>query len=226
MGVMTSTSSREKSTVARPFDHFIVAAADLEPMAADFLQRAGVTPTPGGNHPGRGTRNALLSLGESIYLELLATDRSQPLEGTMGAQLALLTTPQVFGYMMKGSDLDEVQAILARHQVEADLFEATRTTPEGKTLRWRLVVPRANRFGCVVPNFIDWGGSEHPSAVSAAGCKLLAFSLGHPRAEELGALLRELDCAIGVEPASSPTQRLSIATPQGPLTLTSTGWSS
>jgi hypothetical protein len=58
-------------------DHIIYAAPDLERAIGDLHDAYGVSPTPGGRHPGFGTRNALVGLGEEMYLELVSIDREQ-----------------------------------------------------------------------------------------------------------------------------------------------------
>ena len=77
-------------------DHFIYAGRDLDSLIADFATLTGVTPGKGGRHPGLGTRNALTSLGDDLYFELLATDPEQKasLAGTMGGRIEALPSPR------------------------------------------------------------------------------------------------------------------------------------
>jgi len=203
----------------RPFDHFIYAARDLEPMCRAFEDLSGVKPGPGGSHPGLGTRNALASLGDSVYLEFLATDPAQPSGGTLADPIRSFTIPRLFSYMVRTGDLELVQQQLAKHGIESDLFGASRSAPDGSTLRWRLLFPRQHRFGELVPRFIDWMDTRHPATTSVAGCRFESFEVGHPDAAALAALLRDLETEIRVQTAEQPYLRLTIGTPRGSLVL-------
>ena len=189
-------------------------------MSAQFERLTGIAPGRGGRHPGLGTHNALASLGRDVYFELLAVDPTQKdqLDGTMGGRIEVLPSPRLFAYMLKGQDLGDSRRCWRRNGIAADLFDASRTTPDGRTLKWRLLVPHDNPLGDFVPKFIDWLDTPHPSTTFVSGCTYDRFEIGHPDAAELGALLRALE--VTVERADRPYFRLRIDTPKGLLNLT------
>jgi hypothetical protein len=203
--------------MAATLDHFIYAGRDLEAMSAQFEPpvrrrqrrlRVGIQRSP---------------LGGDVYFELLAVDPTQKdkLEGTMGGRIDALPSPRLFAYMLKGQDLAEQQKVLAGHGIGADLFDASRNTPDGRTLKWRLLVPHANPLGDFVPKFIDWLDTPHPATTSNPGCTYESFVIGHPESERLCGLLTALGTSIPVETSDRAHFRLRIGSPKGPVTFVS-----
>ena len=58
-------------------DHLVVAGTDLSALVAWWINQTGAAPVPGRAHVGLGTRNALVGLGESSYVELISPDPMQ-----------------------------------------------------------------------------------------------------------------------------------------------------
>ena len=58
-------------------DHIIWAVPDLDKGTQLFEEMSGVKPAYGGAHPGRGTRNCVVSAGEGAYFEIIAPDPAQ-----------------------------------------------------------------------------------------------------------------------------------------------------
>ena len=77
------------------FDHAQIAVADLEEAAQHYEKELGLTALTGGHHPGRGTANRIIPLG-NCYLELIAVvdaEMASRIPGSMRVAAAASGTP-------------------------------------------------------------------------------------------------------------------------------------
>lgn len=204
-------------------DHVLLGAADLDRAMAWFEARTGVKPVFGGVHPGRGTRNALASLGGRQYLEIIAPD---PAQKAFSFQLDLrkLQAPKIVNWAVASDDVDIPTAIAAKAKYAVyGPQEGSRMRPDGAMLQWRTVgvlAPFRDAEVDPMPFFIQWGsGVKHPSEDSPAGCRLAAFELRHPEAAALRALLAVFDIDAVVAQADRPGLTATLDTPRGKVML-------
>src|SRR5712691_3218109 len=74
--------------VALELDHVPIAVADLAAAAREIEARHGLASIPGGRHPGWGTANRIVPLGEA-YLELVAiVDEAEAAQSPFGRWVA------------------------------------------------------------------------------------------------------------------------------------------
>src|SRR5712671_2639260 len=105
-------------------DHVLLGCADLDRTIDFVAQAVGVHAAFGGVHPGRGTRNALLALGERRYLEIIAPDPKQDgIEGFAQKQVAhlkQLASPHLIGWAAHPGDLEKFSVRLREAGIAFD----------------------------------------------------------------------------------------------------------
>jgi hypothetical protein len=205
------------------FDHLLFGVSDLDHGIDWFERSAGVRAVMGGVHPGRGTRNALLSLGGLHYLEIIAPDPSQTV-GDRQFQLSALTEPRLINFAVRTNDINSTAVSLRRAGVHAiGPKDGSRRTPSGALLRWKtLGVESHFQSGEInpIPFFIEWASdSTHPSKNAPAGCVIEDLRFEHPRADELTAALRAIGLEANVATADQVRIVAMIQAPKGRFEL-------
>lgn len=184
-------------------DHIILGCRDLDEGIAYIKKVSGYQAAPGGSHPGRGTRNALLKLATRCYLEILAPDPAQS-ELTWHQELPRLTKPLLVGWAEPARNLEGLAAHLrAKGMACGGPFPGSRTKPNGEVLRWKLVTLEDDKKG-ILPFYIEWAAdSGHPADDAPGACLLLSISrVGHVnQAPSPGP-----DFHLVADPSASPAQ--------------------
>ena len=206
---------------AEALDHLIVAVADLDRGIAWLEEKSGVRAMIGGSHPGRGTRNALLSLGAGHYLEIVAPDPAQPesKEGQV-AEMAKLERPLLGGWAVTSTGLAaELERIRANGLEMQGPFPGGRDRPDGGKLSWQTAFV-SGPLGTSLPFLIEWGAdSPHPSADAPLVGQLVALIIVHPEPAAVRAALEKLGLDCPVEKGEAFALRARIATLRGTLDL-------
>jgi len=179
-------------------DHVMLGIADLDRGIRELESLTGVRAVYGGEHPDRGTHNALVSLGSDTYIEIIAPRAGATVSPDL-AGLAKLEHLTPVGWAVGAS----------REQVERAGVKTTapragsRKQPSGDVLHWEtfgLAQPLDN-----APFFIRWRDpAKHPAKTSPGGCSLGGIEFDDPKAEELTHVIRALglDFPVSSGPAA------------------------
>jgi hypothetical protein len=202
-------------------DHLVYATPDLN-LGIDTIEKVlGVRATPGGQHPGLGTRNALVALGPSSYLEIIGPDPEQPKPaGRRRFGIDELKAPRIVRWVAKGTELEKVVAAAAGKGIKLGaVIPGSRRRPDGVVLAWRYTDPATEVADGLVPFFIDWGTSPHPSATAARGATLISVRAEHPDAERVQKMINALGFDLRVQKGSAPAIIATIDSPKGRVEL-------
>jgi len=206
-----------------PIDHLVFATHDLAEgieLAEDMLSLRAVH---GGSHQGLGTSNAHISLGNRCYLEIIGPDPDQPdFDGVRPFGIDELEHPKLMSWAARRSELSGFVKMANAKGVElSDVISMTRITPEGNTLEWELSFPleTSSNQVMVVPFFIDWGTSPHPTSHRMKSAQLLALELIHPDPDNLAKTAQVLELDVNVSIGAEPKLNARILCPSGEILL-------
>jgi Glyoxalase-like domain len=204
-------------------DHILLGCNDLQ-RGIDFVeQRTGVRAAFGGVHPGRGSQNALLSLGIRRYLEIIAPDPQQTAsQSELPAKLKKLSEPRLVGWAAHPGDLQVLAADLAKAGIAAEgPTPGSRKRPDSSLLHWKTLNLKDDANG-LLPFFIEWSpDSAHPATDAPSGCQLLRFELLTPDPAALAKITARIMLAAPAAKGSSPQLHAVISGPNGQLDITS-----
>jgi hypothetical protein len=147
-------------------DHVIYAVGDLDIAAARFADELGLGSVAGGNHPGWGTANRIVPLGQD-YVELIGVvDRAEAAASAFGRGVmeAVAGGDRPMGWAVATDDLQSVAS-----RLDLEVVRGSRTLPDGSTLSWRLAGVAHAMVTGGFPFFIEWDGPPdvHPGAAGA-----------------------------------------------------------
>jgi hypothetical protein len=212
-------------SVPTDLDHILLGVNNLDRGIAWMEDHSGVHAMFGGVHPGRGTRNALLSLGPRRYLEIIAPDPVQLSSAdhakNMGDFLKPFEQPRLIGWAVHTSNLAALvqKAAAAGISIE-NPRDGSRARPDGKVLRWKAFNLKQD-FDGVFPFFIEWSASSvHPSQDAPAGCTLHQFSIESPAAQDVYATAGKFGLDLDVKQGNKPLLRAHITGKKGAFELT------
>ena len=201
-------------------DHLVYATPDLDATIERLEQLFSVRAAIGGQHPGWGTKNALLSLGPKAYLEIMGPDPTQP-EPKQPRPFGMdtMSKPRLMTWVARTDDIQSVIDRAKRQELDlGELQEKSRKKPDGSILKWTMTDLRKNRKDGAVPYFINWGDSEHPAENSPKGCRLIKLEVTHPDAKRVNELLKNLgiDLKVGL---GTVALKATIESPKGQIVL-------
>lgn len=211
------------SGVLAQVDHLVYTVPDLKAGIDAAEKLFGVHATPGGQHPGLGTRNALIALGPHSYFEIIGPDPDQP-RPAGGRRFGIddLKGPHLMTWVAKGTSLEKFAADAKAHGVDLGaVIPGSRKRPDGVVLSWTYTDPQIVLADRLIPYFIDWGSSPHPSATAAKGVTLVGLRAEHPDAERVQAMLKPLGLRLVVTRGPKPSLVATFDSPKGRVELKS-----
>lgn len=202
-------------------DHILYGTPDLEQGMQEVEDLLGVKPIVGGRHPDFGTHNALLSLGKTTYLEIIARDPGLPVpERGVLFGLDELENSRLITWVLRSELIGELVEQAQSSGLElGELKSGSRQKPDGTVLSWRSTDPFAMPFDGAVPFLIAWGLMPHPAGGSPKAGQLAGLRLEHPRPEAVQEALGALDVEMQVRKAPRMALIATIQTDQGEVEL-------
>jgi hypothetical protein len=218
-GAVAHAAPPEPRAAEAHVDHLILGARDLDEGIRRFEERTGVRPKVGGEHPGRGTRNALVSLGSSLYIEILAPQVNAPDTG-MAAELRQRADLTPYGWAVFVPDVEAARKRLGDAGFGlSEIFPGSRARPDGTLLEWKTFeITKPEVPG--LPFFIRWGdGTTHPSQDSPSGCRLERLRVVTPDVDGLRRLFAALALDVTAEKGLKPGLDIALRCPKGTVEL-------
>lgn len=205
-------------------DHIVIAADKLA-NGIDYVTAAlGISPAPGGRHLRMGTHNALLSLGPSCYLEVIAVDPSlpdpdRPRWFRLDEQIIrerLKKGPFLHHWVVRTKNIEKLR------RVAPERFGPVVPMNRGN-LDWLITIPEDGSLpaGGILPSLIQWSDVEPAPLLPDQDLRLHSLRINTDAVDEVENILEQLNIVQPVTVVTAAENSLSATfeTPDGTRTI-------
>lgn len=206
----------------RTIDHLVYAVPNLEDAMESIGQQLGIHPVFGGHHETKGTKNALLNLGNGCYLEILSVDESNTsIDPPRWMGVDLIKSARMTRWALKSSTIQKDSETLRRYFPEmGSISKGTRKTSDGDTLSWQMILPLASPEVELIPFMVDWSQSSfHPTEKLEPGCMLTEISFHATLPNKQTKVFADLDISNSIIAHDKEQIVVTIEGPKGTLIL-------
>ena len=177
-------------------DHLVIGAETLD-QGCDFIgDLFGERPHPGGEHPNMGTHNALMHLGGTVYLEVIAINpdaapaawpRWFSLDEAK-TRLFLKDQPRLITWVARTHHIEMIGSL-------DDYAQSSVRSMSRGDLAWQFAFSADGR--CIadglLPHVIQWQSDEHPTdAMLASPVRLLTLRGYAPDANNIQSVINKM----------------------------------
>lgn len=202
-------------------DHVVYAVRDLDEAARRFREELRLDSAPGGRHPGWGTANRIVPLGED-YVELITVVDPDVAARRPFGRSVIEATEHGDHLLSICLATDDIEGVAAR--LGLDVVPGERARPDGTVVRWRGAGTDDPGREPWLPFFISWDvpAEEHPGRMRAGhGVRATGIAwvevAGDP--ERLRAWLGTEDLPIRIVDGAPGVRAAAIAAAGGDLVL-------
>jgi hypothetical protein len=192
-------------------DHLLVATTDLDAAAA-AAGRLGLEAVAGGRHPGWGTANRIVPLGDA-YLELIAVVEPAEAPSSPFGRWVAASPPGPMGWAVRVEDIEA-----AAERLGLDLVPGSRAAPDGRRLAWRTAGVERSAAEPALPFFIAWEPGGPFPGEGGRGIEVERIEL-RGDAGRLAEWIGDADLPVAVRPGPPAVERFVLRGPRGAVTV-------
>jgi Glyoxalase-like domain len=195
-------------------DHVIIAASTRPSETPRLVAEYGLELSVGGEHPGWGTCNWIVALGDA-YLELVAVvDERVARASSFGSRALESAGGGLIGWAVRPDDLDATAGRLG-----LDVGEGSRTRPSGERVEWRMAGLDEAMKRPWLPFFIAWRDhTAFPGATRSPSARIVRLEL-ECDARELSDWLGPHSIPLDVRAGDAGLTAVVLDGPQGTIAL-------
>lgn len=196
-------------------DHIVLATHNIQKGMDQFEELTGVRPSYGGKHKSGYTQNAIVSLGDELYIEILAPQETEKAkQGMKHFEKYTQITPLTWA--INTNDIQVTHNNLRSFGYKTSkITSGFRIKPNQDKLVWHQV--NIKRGIPQKPGIIQWENmAVHPARGKDQSCSLHSMELNNNQPEDLKKLVEQLNIeGLNIKKAEKKSISFTLDCPKG-----------